>query len=167
MTYLRRAAKYFVQITIIFVLIIGILMLSGMVSKDVAVAFRNGWQSIWMILALFAAMSLAYPFFGYGKRKIHAGGDPAPMLDAQLKKFRAMWEKIDEAMEARGYVFSGSTENGGRKYHLESSASRVARLWEDTLTIESVLGGFEIEGLVRDLSRAVMTIDRKINDYGD
>ena len=69
MTYLRRAAKYFVQITIIFVLIIGILMLSGMVSKDVAVACRNGWQSIWMILALFAAMSLAYPFFGYGKRK--------------------------------------------------------------------------------------------------
>ena len=121
MTYLRRAAKYFVQITIIFVLIIGILMLSGMVSKDVAVAFRNGWQSIWMILALFAAMSLAYPFFGYGKRKIHANGDPAPM-----------WEKIDEAMEARGYVFSGSTENGGRKYHLESSASRVAApaLWQ-------------------------------------
>ena len=47
MTYLRRAAKYFVQITIIFVLIIGILMLSGMVSKDVAVAFRSGWKSIW------------------------------------------------------------------------------------------------------------------------
>ncbi|MBQ7273278.1 MAG: hypothetical protein IJR12_06680 [Bacteroidales bacterium] len=156
MTYLRRAAKYFVQITIIFVLIIGILMLSGMVSKDVAVAFRNGWQSIWMILALFAAMSLAYPFFGYGKRKIHANGDPAPM-----------WEKIDEALEARGYVFSGNTENGGRKYHLGNTLNRVAHLWEDTLTIESVLGGFEIEGLVRDLSRAVMTIDRKINDYGD
>ena len=156
MTYLRRAAKYFVQITIIFILIIGILMLSGMVSKDVAIAFRNGWKSIWMILGLFAAMSLAYPFFGYGKRKIHAGGDPAPM-----------WEKIDEAMEARGYVFSGNTENGGRKYHLGSSVNRAARLWEDTLTIESVLGGFEIEGLVRDLSRVVMTIDRKINDYGD
>jgi hypothetical protein len=40
-------------------------------------------------------------------------------------------------------------------------------MWEDTLTIESVLGGFEIEGLVRDLSRAVMSIDRKINDYGN
>ena len=156
MTYLRRAAKYFVQITIIFVLIIGILMLSGMVSKDVAVAFRGGWKSVWMILGLFAAMSLAYPFFGYGKRKVHVGGDPA-----------TLWEKIDQAMQARGYVFCGTTESGGRKYHLSSPVNRVARLWEDTITIESVLGGFETEGLVRDLSRVVMTIDRKLNDYGN
>ena len=156
MTHLRRAAKYFVQITIIFVLIIGILMLSGMVSKDVAVAFRSGWKSVWMILGLFAVMSLAYPFFGYGKRKVHAGGDPA-----------TLWEKINEAMQARGYVFCGTTESGGRKYHLSSPVNRVARLWEDTITIESVLGGFETEGLVRDLSRVVMTIDRKLNDYGN
>ena len=154
MTYLRRAVKYFIQIVIIFALIIGILMLSGMVSKDVAIAFRNGWTSIWMILGLFAAMSLIYPYFGYGKRRIRATGDPAPM-----------WENIDQAMESRGYVFSGNTENGGRKYQLSSPISRATRLWEDTLTIESVLGGFEIEGLVRDLSRAVMSIDRKINDY--
>jgi len=156
MTYLRRAVKYFVQIVIIFGLIIGILMLSGMVSKDVAVAFRNGWSSIWMILGLFAAMSLIYPYFGYGKRRIRATGDPAPM-----------WEKIDEAMESRGYVFCGSTTEGGRKYRLTNVVNRAARMWEDTLTIESVLGGFEIEGLVRDLSRAVMSIDRKINDYGN
>lgn len=156
MTYLRRAAKYFVQITVIFALIIGILMLSGMVSKDIAVAFRNGWNSVWIILGLFAAMSLVYPYFGYGKRRVRASGDPAPM-----------WEKIDEAMESRGYVFSGNTENGGRKYQLKSTVARVARLWEDTITIESVLGAFEAEGLVRDLSRVIMSIDRKINEYGE
>ncbi|MBR4734460.1 MAG: hypothetical protein IK052_00055 [Bacteroidales bacterium] len=156
MTHLRRSAKYFVQITLIFVLIIGILMLTGMVSKDVAIAFRNGWSSIWMILGLFAVMSLAYPFFGYGKRKVRATGDPAPM-----------WNNIDAAMEIRGYCLSGSTPDGGRKYRLKSPVNRIARMWEDTITIESVLGGFEIEGLVRDLSRVVMTIERKINDYGD
>ena len=156
MTYLRRAAKYFIQIGIIFVLIIGVLMLSGMVSKDVAVAFRNGWNSVWMIIGLFAAMSLVYPYFGYGKRKIRATGDPA-----------SMWEKIDKAMEARGYVFCGNTPDGGRKYHLGSPVNRAARMWEDTITIESVLGGFEVEGLVRDLSRAVMSIDLNINDYGN
>ena len=104
MIYLRRAVKYFVQIALIFVVIIGILMLTGMVSKDVAVAFRNGWSSVWMIIGLFAVMSLVYPYFGYGKRKIRINGDPAPM-----------WEKIDRAMESRGYVFCGHTPDGGRK----------------------------------------------------
>lgn len=156
MTYLRRALKYFLQICIIFVLIIGILMLSGMVSKDVAVAFRNGWQSIWMIAGLFAVMSLVYPYFGYGKRRVRATGDPAPM-----------WEKVDQAMQARGYVPCGETETGGRKYHLSSVAARAARMFEDGITIEAVLGGFEIEGLVRDLARIVMSIERNINDYGD
>ena len=59
MTYLRRALKYFIQICLIFAIIIGALMLSGMVSKDISVAFQHGWTSVWWILALFAVMSLA------------------------------------------------------------------------------------------------------------
>ena len=154
MTYLRRALKYFLQITIIFVLIIGILMLSGFVSKDVAVAFRNGWTSIGYIFFLFAVMSFAYPFFGYGKRIIRAQGDPSEY-----------WGAIGQAMELRGYEPCGETENGGRKYRLSSGFARTMRLWEDTLTIEPVLGGFQAEGLVRDLTRAVSSIDHKINRY--
>ena len=156
MKHLRRALKYFIQICLIFVLIIGALMLTGMVSKDVAVAFRNGWQSIWMILGLFGVMSLAYPFFGYGKRLIRAGGDPAEH-----------WEAIDEAMNARGYVPAAETPDGARRYHLKSAVNRATRLWEDTVTVTPVLGGFEAEGLIRDLSRIVMSIDHKINNYGD
>ena len=154
MTYLRRALKYFLQITIIFVLIIGILMLSGFVSKDVAVAFRNGWTSIGYIFFLFAVMSFAYPFFGYGKRTIRAQGEPSEY-----------WGAIGQAMELRGYEPCGETEGGGRKYRLSSGFARTMRLWEDTLTIEPVLGGFQAEGLVRDLTRAVSSIDHKINRY--
>lgn len=156
MKYLTRVVKYFIQILLIFAVIIGILMLSGMVSKDVAVAFRNGWSSIWMIVALFAFMSFIYPFFGYGKRTVHSTGDPAEL-----------WGQIDQAMESRGYVMCGETPEGARKYKLTSVVNRAARMWEDTLTIKPVLGGFEVEGLVRDLSRAVMSIDRKINNYGE
>ena len=151
MTYLRRAVKYFIQITLLFVVIIAVLMLTGMVSKDVAVAFRNGWTSIAYIFGLFAVMSAAYPFFGYGKRTIRATGDPAEL-----------WPAIDAALESRGYV-----KEGEGRYHLASAFNRAARLWEDTITITPVLGGFEAEGLVRDLSRVVMSIDHKINNYGN
>ena len=69
MTHLRRSLKYFIQICLLFGLIIAILMLSGMVSKDISVAFQHGWTSVWWILALFAVMAIVYPSFGYQKRK--------------------------------------------------------------------------------------------------
>lgn len=153
-THLRRALKYFIQITLIFAVIIGVLMLSNMASKDINTAFRHGWQSVQLILAAFAVMSLIYPFFGYGKRTIHATGDPAEH-----------WKTIDEALDTRGYVLAGETPEGGRKYHLRSGTNRVARLWEDTITINPVLGGFQAEGLTRDLVRVVMALDRKLNNY--
>ena len=53
MTYIRRAFKYFIQLTLLFVVIVGMLMLIGYVPKDIAVAFRNGWDSIFLILGIF------------------------------------------------------------------------------------------------------------------
>lgn len=152
MTYIRRAVKYLIQLTLIFLLIVGILMLAGMIPQEVSLAFRKGWESVWLILALFAAMAAVYPLFGYGKRTIRTAGDPAEK-----------WETIDQAMDARGYVKMGEGES--RRYHLKSAVSRAARLWEDTITITTVLGGFQAEGLVRDLARVVMSLDHKLNRY--
>lgn len=154
MTYLRRVLKYLIQLSLIFVVLIGILMLAGMVPADVALAFKKGWESVWFILGLFAVMAAIYPFFGYGKRQINAKGEPA-----------GHWAGIEEALEGRGYVSAGQLEDGSRRYHLKNPVARAARLWEDTLTITPVLGGFQAEGLARDLARAVMSIDHKINSY--
>ena len=154
MTYIRRAGKYFVQITLIFVLIIGILMLVGMVPKDVDIAFREGWRSIAFILGIFALMSLVYPFFGYTKRQIRAKGDPAEL-----------WPQIDQAMEIRGYRKGPNKGDGAYRYVLRSNVNRAARLWEDTITITPAIDGFQAEGLSRDLARVVMAIDQKINHY--
>ena len=153
-THLRRALKYFIQITLIFAVIIGFLMLSGMASTDINTAFRSGWKSVELILAAFAVMSLIYPFFGYGKRTVKATGEPSEH-----------WKTVEEALDIRGYVSAGETPEGGRRYHLKSGVARVARLWEDTITINPVLGGFQAEGLNRDLVRVVMLLDRKINNY--
>lgn len=154
MTYVRRAVKYFIQITLIFVVIIAVLMLTGLVSKDVAVAFRSGWKSVGYIFSLFAVMSAVYPYFGYGKRTVRAEGEPSEHKAA-----------IDEAMRERGYVPAGESPEAC-KYHLSSPVNRAARLWEDTITITPVLGGFEAEGLVRDLARVVSSINHKIH-YND
>lgn len=153
MKHIRRSLKYFVQTTLIFVVIIGALMLLGFVSKDISVAFRNGWTSIYYIFGIFLLFSFIYPFFGYGKRSIRAQGEPSAHRAA-----------IARAMEQRSYVLE-SEEEGVLKYHLASPVARAARLWEDTITLTPVLGGFEAEGLMRDLARVVMSIDRNINNY--
>ena len=148
MTYLRRAIKYFIQTCLLLAIIIGILMLSGMVSKDITVAFTHGWTSVWWILAIFAVMALVYPFFGYQKRKIHVNGDPALARDG-----------IVEALKIRGYV-PESEADGVLKFHLSSPVNRAFRFWEDTITLSPVLGGWEVEGLSRDLVRVVSSIEQ-------
>ena len=154
MKYLRRALKYFLQICVLFVVIIGALMLTGMVSKDVAVAFQKGWTSIGYIAGIFLVMSFAYPFFGYGKRRIRAAGEPAEHR-----------ENILEAMDVRGYKLV-SEKDGEYRFCLKSPVARFFRIFEDAVTITPVLGGFEAEGLIRDLARVVASIDHKIN-YND
>ena len=148
MTYLRRALKYFIQTCILFGLIIAVLMLSGMVSTDISVAFQHGWTSVWWILAIFAVMALVYPFFGYQKRMIHVKGDPALAKDG-----------IAEALRGRGYVLASDTD-GVLKFHLTAPLNRAFRFWEDTITFTPVLGGWEVEGLSRDLVRVVSSIEQ-------
>ena len=147
MTYIRRAIKYFIHTCLLLAIIIGILMLSGMVSRDISVAFTHGWTSVWWILAIFAVMALVYPFFGYQKRKIHVNGDPALAQNG-----------IVEALKIRGYVL-GSDADGVLKFHLSSPVNRAFRFWEDTVTLTPILGGWEAEGLSRDLVRVVSSIE--------
>ena len=154
MTYIRRAVKYFIQISLLFVVIIGVLMATGMVSKDIAVAFQQGWKSVWWILAIFAVMALVYPFFGYQKRKINVNGDPALAKDG-----------IVEALKGRGYVLD-SEADGALKFKLSSPLNRAARMWEDTITLSPVLGGWEVEGLSRDLVRVIGSIEQYFRNYG-
>lgn len=153
MKHIRRAVKYFIQIVVIFTVIIGTLMLLKLVSSDVNVAFRNGWHSVGYICGLFFMVSMVYPFFGYGKRVIRAKGEPSEHRAA-----------IDQAMKQRGYVLE-SEENGELRYRLASPVAKFARLWEDAITIKPTLGGFEAEGLMRDLARVVTSIDHNINSY--
>ena len=154
MTYLRRVLKYFIQITLLLVVIIGVLMLSGMVSRDITVAFRQGWTSVGWILGLFAVMALAYPFFGYQKRKIAVKGDPAEYRDG-----------IVEALKGRGYVLEKEAD-GVLSFHLSNPLNRAARMWEDRVTLTPFLGGFEAEGLARDLVRVVSSIEQYFRNHG-
>ena len=155
MTYIRRALKYFIQMTLIVTVIILVLMWAGVVSWDLNVAFQHGMKSVWWILAIFAVMALVYPFFGYQKRMIHVKGDPALAKDG-----------IAEALRGRGYVLASDTD-GVLKFHLTAPLNRTFRFWEDTITLTPVLGGWEAEGLSRDLVRVISSIEQYFRNHGN
>ncbi len=155
MTHLRRALKYFIQASLTVAIILGILMMMGVVSKDISVALIYGWKSVWFILAIFAFFSLIYPFFGYQKRMIHVKGDPALAKDG-----------IAEALKIRGYVLE-SEKDGALAFHLASPVARAFRMWEDRITLTPVLGGWEAEGLSRDLVRVVSSIEHYFRNRGN
>lgn len=154
MTYLRRAVKYFIQICITMGLILGVLMLLGIVSTDINVAFIQGWKSVWIILGLFAVVSAIYPLFGYSRRRIDLAGEPSELRPGILR-----------AMENRSYRLE-KDEDGVMTFRLVSPVNRLTRLFEDRITLKPVLGGLEAEGLTRDLARAVSSIEHQCREYG-
>lgn len=153
MKYLRRAVKYFIQMTVVLVVIIGALMLTGWVSTDISVAFRQGWTSVGYIAAALAAVSAVYPYFGYSRRTVTVPGEPADLREPVLR-----------ALDFRGYRLE-KEEDGTMAFRLRSGVARVARLWEDRITITPVLGGFELEGLTRDLVRVASSLENTFRNH--
>ena len=141
MRYVVRALKYFVQITVIMTAVIAALMLLGIVSKDIGIAFRQGWKSVGYILLMFAGVAAVYPYFGYVRRSVALKGS-----------FEELRGGILEVMKARGYVLE-KEEGENLAFRLASPAARLARLWEDRLTFTRELGGYAIEGPNKDLVR--------------
>ena len=152
MKYLVRAVKYFISICVFITLIILLMVLLGVVSPDVEVMFTQGWKSIGYIAIMFAVVSAVYPIFGYKKRLAGVLGDFADLRPGVLSY-----------MEDHGYVLESEDEEK-MTFRSRSLLNRIFRVWEDRITIEKTLGGFEVEGLTRDISHIVYGLEYKFRN---
>lgn len=152
MKYLIRALKYFVYITCLMVLLLVALIALGMVSSDVNVMFRNGWQSVWMILGMFFLVALIYPRFGYTRRAAHIPGSYEEIRDGVVRY-----------MEDHGYKLE-SEEGENLSFISRSVLKRAFRIWEDRITLEREVAGFYVEGLTRDVTRIVYGLEFKFRN---
>ena len=150
MKYIVRAVKYFISVCVLAALIILVLVLLGYVSSDVDVMFQQGWKSIGYIAIMFAVVSAIYPRFGYKKRLAGALGDFADLRPG-----------VVSYMEEHGYVLESEDEEK-MTFRSRSVLNRIFRVWEDRVTIEKTLGGFEVEGLTRDVYRIVYGLEYKL-----
>ena len=147
MKYFIRALKYYVYLLVLLAVIILALVLTGFVEADLSKMFVNGYDSLWQIALIMLVFALIYPRFGFSKRTAHVYGSPEELRPDILK-----------VMESQGYRLE-SEEDGKFRFLRRSGFSRALKMWEDRITLSPTGAGMEVEGLTRDLSRIVSSLE--------
>ena len=152
--YAVRAVKYFCWFALLFALIIGALWFTKHAPTDNGVQglFVNGWKSIIEIAGVFLIFSALYPKFGYVTKTVRIAGEWNE-TSAEVRRY----------FEDRG-DYSKETEDGEKLcFRSTKTARRIARMWEDRLTVTPVFGGVQIEGPATDVARIASSMEYKFN----
>ena len=147
MKYIVRALKYFVYLSLLLVLFIVVLSLFGLVGNNVDEIFKGGADSIWKIVAIVAVFSAIYPAVGYGRRRLMTPGNFSEIRDG-----------IVSAMAERGYELE-KEEGENLSFRLRGKAQRLLHMYEDRLVFTRCMGGFDVEGRVRDSVRVISSLE--------
>lgn len=150
MRYIVRALKYFIYICVLVTLALLVMVLLKVVSPDINVMFKDGWKSVGIIAAMFAAVSAFYPLFGYSKRLATVLGD-----------LSGLEKGVEEYLEYHGYRLE-SKDGDTMTFRSKSLARRI--IWDDRITIEKGLGGFYVEGVSREIAKLVSGLEFKFRN---
>lgn len=151
MKYLVRAVKYFFQFTFLFVLILCILVLIGMAEANMDTILEDGWNSVWKILLMFAAVAAVYPKFAFISRRAYIE-----------KPWDECRDTIIGHMSERGYKLDLQEENRLR-FRLRAPFGRVAKMMEDAIVVTSDEEGIHFEGMRKDVLRIVSALETILN----
>lgn len=150
MKYLKRSVKYFFYYVILLVIIITVLVAFKIVDADISKMFVNGYDSLWQIALVFAAMAAAYPYFGFSTRSACMPGETASLLPT-----------IKKVMDEHGYKMTGQDAEGNLKFRKRAPLTRLLKMGEDTLTFTRTATGYDIEGITKDMVRVVSALEYK------
>ena len=120
-----------------------ILILIGSVEPKIDVMFRGGWKSVAEILLLFALVAAFYPKLAFIKKLAEIPGETSEIED-----------DVISFMDKKGYLLE-KKEDDNLFFRLKSKTNRLTRMFEDRLTFTRALGGYEIEGLSKDIWKVV------------
>lgn len=158
MKYIIRAVKYFIYLSAMVAIILGVFVLLKLVPPDPNLIFRGGWRSVMWVASIFALAAAFYPLWGYRKEE----------LTLQEISGTDMKESICNLMQAMGYVLEKDSDEG-ISFILRSKFSRLTHSFEDRIVFLSLgctpatdetpaTQTWSIEGLTRDVVRISSTL---------
>lgn len=141
MKYFIRAVKYFFYFAILSTTFITVLVLIGAVENNINAIFEEGYNSLWKIAIFFAAVSAIYPKLGFINRRI-----------AVNREWNEIREDAISFFNDRKYELESETPDRVT-FRTKGTAGRLSKMFEDRITVTKVLGGYEFEGLRKDILR--------------
>ncbi|MFI3318652.1 MAG: hypothetical protein SNH88_05650 [Rikenellaceae bacterium] len=151
MKYLLRAIKYFLSLTLLYVVAVsifsalGLSLLTPAESFQIMVSTDRGLIMIAMVVAL----SALYPRFGFIKRR----------LKGDTKRHR---EAIISAFALSGFALKSEGE-GEMIFGGENLQRRLTMIFDDEITLKQVGEELEIEGIRRGVSYVAYRLASKID----
>ena len=151
MKYFVRSVKYFLQFTFLSAVILCVLVLIGMAEADMNTILEDGWNSVWKILLMFAAVAAIYPKFAFIRRRAYIE-----------KPWDECRDTIVEHMRERGYKID-LQEDKLLRFRLRAPFGRVAKMMEDAIIVTSEDDGIHFEGMRKDVLRIVSALETILN----
>ena len=151
MKYIIRAIKYFFYFAFLTTALITILVLIGAVEGNIEAIFDGGYTALWKMAAFFAVVAAVYPSLAFIQREIPVKGD-----------FSAQKNEIKEYMADHRYVLESETENT-LTFRVRGVAGKLAKMYEDRITVTSALGSLKIDGLRKEVFRIAAGLDVRLN----
>lgn len=151
MKYFIRSVKYFVYFSLLTTVLVTALVLIGAVEGNVNTIFEDGYESIWKIAVFFAAVSAVYPKVGFIKRDIPT--------DREWNDIR---DEVVEFFTDRRYAVESGTPDKVT-FRIKGVAGRLSKMYEDRITLTRTAGGFELEGLRKDVIRLASGLEHRFH----
>lgn len=142
MKYIIRSLKYFVYLTIILILFVAAIYLITAKGAPLESMLKDGYNSLWKMALIVLAFAAVYPSFGYGKRTISARGSADEIIPT-----------ITKTLEAKGYILVSRDSEDNLVFRKASTLARITAMFEDKVYFTRNLGGYEMEGRLKEIVR--------------
>ena len=150
--YLRRAAKYFCLLSVIYLAVMAAMYYTGTMAQPLADTFGEtlrlqllGTLRGRMMIAAVLALALAYPRFGFFSRRV----------EGDVEEHRT---QILNAMKACGFTLVGE-EDGELLFRGDGVLKRLTLLYEDEIRISQYGQWVELSGIRRGVAKAAWRLE--------
>ncbi len=163
MKYFIRSVKYFIHFALLATLIIVVLIMVGAVGNgtgiresfsnlDINQVFEGGYDAIWKIALIFAAVSAIYPKFAFITRR----------LDVQTD-WNTLRSEATEYLREKGYRVE-TDEAAKVTFRRIGLGSRIVKMGEDRVTLTMTDEGFFLDGLRKDIMTFSSSLEYRLSD---
>ena len=153
MKYTVRAIKYFFYFAILTSLIITALVLIGAVEGNINAIFEGGAQALWKIAIFYAAIAAVYPKVGFINREVNVNRDWSEIREEAISFF-----------QDRRYELESETPDK-ITFRIKGVHGKLSKMYEDRITVTIIPGGYEFEGLRKDVLRLAAGFETSFYNY--